>query len=171
MVPSNFFLICQRPFSQWHWRLLCAIPILNHLTLSGGSGEIRTHGAISDPAVFKTAAINHSTTLPGAPGRNRTRDLRFTKPLLYRLSYKGNMLRILHEEFVLSSGRHGKIRTLIARVWSPAALPISRRTLLHLLHRSEIYQRCVLTSWQVYHIPCWIVGELELSDQPVDLVC
>ena len=26
----------------------------------------------------------------GAPGRNRTRDLRFTKPLLYQLSYKGN---------------------------------------------------------------------------------
>ena len=25
----------------------------------------------------------------GAPGRNRTRDLRFTKPLLYQLSYKG----------------------------------------------------------------------------------
>ena len=30
----------------------------------------------------------------GAPGRNRTRDLRFTKPLLYQLSYKGNQ-RIL----------------------------------------------------------------------------
>ena len=30
----------------------------------------------------------------GAPGRNRTRDLRFRKPLLYQLSYKGN-LRIL----------------------------------------------------------------------------
>jgi hypothetical protein len=25
----------------------------------------------------------------GAPGRSRTRDLRFTKPLLYQLSYKG----------------------------------------------------------------------------------
>ena len=25
----------------------------------------------------------------GAPGRIRTRDLRFTKPLLYQLSYKG----------------------------------------------------------------------------------
>ena len=30
----------------------------------------------------------------GAPGRNRTRDLRFTKPLLYQLSYKG-CLKIL----------------------------------------------------------------------------
>ena len=27
--------------------------------------------------------------LDGAPGRNRTADLRFTKPLLYQLSYKG----------------------------------------------------------------------------------
>ena len=26
----------------------------------GGSGEIRTHGAISDSAVFKTAAINRA---------------------------------------------------------------------------------------------------------------
>jgi hypothetical protein len=25
----------------------------------------------------------------GAPGRDRTADLRFTKPLLYQLSYKG----------------------------------------------------------------------------------
>ncbi len=25
----------------------------------------------------------------GAPDKNRTRDLRFTKPLLYQLSYKG----------------------------------------------------------------------------------
>lgn len=29
----------------------------------------------------------------GAPGRDRTRDLRFTKPLLYQLSYKGTALR------------------------------------------------------------------------------
>ena len=31
---------------------------------SGGSGEIRTHGALSYTAVFKTAALNHSATLP-----------------------------------------------------------------------------------------------------------
>lgn len=31
---------------------------------SGGSGEIRTHGALSDPTVFKTVAINRSATLP-----------------------------------------------------------------------------------------------------------
>ena len=31
----------------------------------------------------------------GAPGRNRTRDLRFTKPLLYQLSYKGNFESLL----------------------------------------------------------------------------
>ena len=33
--------------------------------------------------------------LGGAPGRNRTADLRFTKPLLYQLSYKGIRYRIL----------------------------------------------------------------------------
>ncbi len=32
----------------------------------------------------------------GAPGRDRTRDLRFTKPLLYQLSYKGNVLRLAY---------------------------------------------------------------------------
>ena len=32
----------------------------------------------------------------GAPGRNRTRDQRFTKPLLYQLSYKGTALRLAH---------------------------------------------------------------------------
>lgn len=30
----------------------------------GGDGEIRTHGAISDPLVFKTSAINRSATSP-----------------------------------------------------------------------------------------------------------
>lgn len=30
----------------------------------------------------------------GAPGRNRTADLRFTKPLLYQLSYKGMRHRL-----------------------------------------------------------------------------
>ena len=32
--------------------------------LSGGSGEIRTHGGLTPTAVFKTAALNHSATLP-----------------------------------------------------------------------------------------------------------
>lgn len=32
----------------------------------------------------------------GAPGRNRTADLRFTKPLLYQLSYKGTALRLAY---------------------------------------------------------------------------
>jgi hypothetical protein len=31
--------------------------------------------------------------ISGAPGRDRTADLRFTKPLLYQLSYKGTALR------------------------------------------------------------------------------
>ena len=32
--------------------------------VSGGSGEIRTHGGLTPTAVFKTAALNHSATLP-----------------------------------------------------------------------------------------------------------
>ena len=30
----------------------------------GGRGEIRTHGELAPTAVFKTAALNHSATLP-----------------------------------------------------------------------------------------------------------
>ncbi len=30
----------------------------------GGSGRIRTHGGLASSAVFKTAALNHSATLP-----------------------------------------------------------------------------------------------------------
>ena len=30
----------------------------------GGSGEIRTHGGVAPTAVFKTAALNRSATLP-----------------------------------------------------------------------------------------------------------
>ncbi len=30
----------------------------------GGRGGIRTHGTVSRTAVFKTAALNHSATLP-----------------------------------------------------------------------------------------------------------
>jgi hypothetical protein len=33
---------------------------------SGGSGEIRTHERLTPSAVFKTAAFNHSATLPVA---------------------------------------------------------------------------------------------------------
>ena len=36
---------------------------------SGGSGGIRTHGTLSRTAVFKTAAFNHSATLPLSPFR------------------------------------------------------------------------------------------------------
>ena len=33
----------------------------------GGSGEIRTHERVPPSAVFKTAAFNHSATLPEEP--------------------------------------------------------------------------------------------------------
>lgn len=42
-------------------------PILHSETLFekiGGGGEIRTHGALSGTAVFKTAALNRSATPP-----------------------------------------------------------------------------------------------------------
>ena len=32
--------------------------------MNGGEGGIRTHGALSGTAVFKTAALNHSATSP-----------------------------------------------------------------------------------------------------------
>ena len=32
--------------------------------LNGGRGGIRTHGELAPTAVFKTAALNHSATLP-----------------------------------------------------------------------------------------------------------
>ena len=34
--------------------------------LSGGSGEIRTHGRVPPSPVFKTGALNRSATLPMA---------------------------------------------------------------------------------------------------------
>ena len=38
-------------------------PIWGRL-LSGGSGEIRTHGDIPASVLFKSTALNHSATLP-----------------------------------------------------------------------------------------------------------
>jgi hypothetical protein len=37
-----------------------------------------------------TSSITRNTTGSGAPGRNRTCDTRFRKPLLYPLSYEGH---------------------------------------------------------------------------------
>ena len=37
----------------------------------GGRGGIRTHGGVSPTAVFKTAALNHSATLPASGSRRR----------------------------------------------------------------------------------------------------
>ena len=35
------------------------------VNLKNGGGGIRTHGALADTLVFKTRALNHSTTPPG----------------------------------------------------------------------------------------------------------
>ena len=50
---------------------------------------------IPKEADLQSAAIDHSATYPfstttRASGENRTHDLRFTKPLLYQLSYAGD---------------------------------------------------------------------------------
>ena len=37
----------------------------------GGRGGIRTHGGVAPTAVFKTAALNHSATLPSCCGAFR----------------------------------------------------------------------------------------------------
>ena len=36
-----------------------------YLCFGSGGGGIRTHGALADTLVFKTRALNHSTTPPG----------------------------------------------------------------------------------------------------------
>src|SRR5437588_11022623 len=41
----------------------------------GGGGGIRTHGTLAGTAVFKTAALNHSTT-PPTEGRNQKAESR-----------------------------------------------------------------------------------------------
>ena len=42
------------------------------LNLKNGGGGIRTHGALADTLVFKTRALNHSTTPPGDKYSNLT---------------------------------------------------------------------------------------------------
>jgi hypothetical protein len=49
------------------WGMGRSIKIINKIIISimyGGRGEIRTHETVSRLAVFKTAALNHSATLP-----------------------------------------------------------------------------------------------------------
>ena len=45
--------------------------------MDGGGGGIRTHGGLAPTAVFKTAALNHSATLPC--GRSMPPDERICK--------------------------------------------------------------------------------------------
>ncbi len=39
-------------------------PLTRTLSIIGGWGEIRTHGGVTPTPVFKTGALNHSTTHP-----------------------------------------------------------------------------------------------------------
>ena len=70
--------------------------MLTRYSFAGGEGGIRTHGALADTAVFKTADFNHSPTSPhddegednpppqnGAEDGIRTRDPRLGKAMLY----------------------------------------------------------------------------------------
>jgi hypothetical protein len=50
--------------------------------------------ALKDGVSNRSQFLNQNFKV-GAPGRSRTRDLRFTKPLLYQLSYKGKTVFIL----------------------------------------------------------------------------
>lgn len=64
------------------------IPFHQSPICPGGRGGIRTHGTLARSAVFKTAGINHSPTLPcsllyGAPQRIQTSNLRFRRPAIY----------------------------------------------------------------------------------------
>lgn len=54
----------------------------------GGGGGIRTHGGVTPTSVFKTGALNHSATPPGARqlivavrrGKRNLRGIRFARP-------------------------------------------------------------------------------------------
>lgn len=59
------------------------------------SARYAGNNAESDQWLHADARRCHSHCA-GAPGRNRTADLRFTKPLLYQLSYKGTALRLAY---------------------------------------------------------------------------
>ena len=39
--------------------------VFKYLEVKNGGGGIRTHGTLADTLVFKTRALNHSTTPPG----------------------------------------------------------------------------------------------------------
>ncbi len=52
--------------------------VVRAITDIGGRGGIRTHGGLAPTAVFKTAALNHSATLP-RPSPVRVFDYRFAR--------------------------------------------------------------------------------------------
>ena len=75
---------------------------------AGGRGGIRTHGGLAPTAVFKTAALNHSATLPGST-INRLDDFsERTKQRCHRpLPPKAvSFLRIGHREVSTRAAQH-----------------------------------------------------------------
>jgi hypothetical protein len=68
LFPSVF--LCAPTFAiRSQGRLRRMLFFLTFLMAFGGRGGIRTHGGLAPTAVFKTAALNHSATLPGALSR------------------------------------------------------------------------------------------------------
>ena len=57
--------------------------------ISGGRGGIRTHGELAPTAVFKTAALNHSATLPSR--RHPSRAARRRHPAFCRVRMARSM--------------------------------------------------------------------------------
>src|SRR5205085_8557623 len=51
-----------------------------------GGGGIRTHGTVSRTAVFKTAALNHSATPPGAEPRRAFYGSRLMSSVIFKRS-------------------------------------------------------------------------------------
>src|SRR6476620_11135315 len=82
-----------------------------HSALESGQGGIRTPEGTSPPDL-QSGAIDRSATCPvqrptahgRASGGTRTHDQRFTKPLLYQLSYAGEGRKFKHFPPALSFG-------------------------------------------------------------------
>jgi hypothetical protein len=78
---------------------------VSRISRSHRQGSLGT-GVKDPPELCQTSGdagmsrITRNTTNVGAPGRNRTSDTRFRKPLLYPLSYEGESLTPLYRPLV-----------------------------------------------------------------------
>ena len=63
-------------------------PSLTGEAFAGGPSRIRTYEGVSQQ-IYSLPRLTASVSTHGAENGTRTHDLRFTKPLLYQLSYIG----------------------------------------------------------------------------------